>query len=1340
MKTKLILSRVKAFARLLVPSSLVLAATKGYANPQGLNVVSGSAQSVQQGNTLQVTTSQNAFLQWNSFNIASGETTVFQQPSSTSVVFNRITGGNVSSIFGSLQANGIVVLQNQNGFYFGPNAFVSANGLVLTTAAINPWSSGGGIGWSFTGPPTSAPIVNYGHLETASGGSLFVISKEIDNHGTIQAPGGTAALLGGQEVLLSQRPDGLSLSVPVKLPAGTVNNAGKIMADAGQVLLQAQTVNNSGTIQANSVRQQNGVIELYASQNLQLSGDSSLQAKGDSSGVSPGGTITVKSGNTFSDSATSQISTAGGSQGGNGGNVEVSAPNVLSLNSKIDASAQNGWNGGLFTLDPENITLGSSGTTSGGTSGTVNGTGSSGSLSINVNTAFQNVNSGSILLEASGTITLNSTWNVSQSAGGRKSGQLTLEAGGNITLNNNIIDPNNWSITLKSGYTFGSNPQIAPGVGTIKLAGSASIETATGSIDVEAGSAVTLGSGSIVSGIANGAVINGNGGNVNVQAVSGTVTCVSGTSGYNFTTSGYTVSPTLSGISTASGGNVRIKAGGNIVAGLPSGTSAVPSDFGTGAFGPEPGNVTLIAGGNVTGHFVVADGTGTITAGNAGTATTPLALSLVAGSWDVTASANIVLQEVRNPNGIFNSAGTSSRGGANTAVLPYQFLYNYDPLASVSLDAGNGITITGNNVPRVSGNLSSRLVFPPLLTMDAGAGGITLKTPVNLFPSPDGTLNLTTTGGGSVTGQNGGGINISDSSSAQGQNPNTFTPNDPLPNYALHLNDPNPVQIRVSGSVSTFAVESPKPVEMSVAGDLIDSGATIQNLHTTDTSTISVGGQILDHSDYVILTLPPGEKPNFAALDQVAELNILGPNGVLLNNPNLNPILLNQQAAFTYDAKSGTLKYSGAMTLAVEQALLAMKTPFLDPLTIETIYTQSQLEPPVPDPGYIIAGPGAFHVSAASVDLGNGGGIVSQGIENHIGLLPYTAHGAEIDLAVAGDLSMLSSTIESEYGGDINVRAGGTIDIGSAVVPSTSKQYPLGIVSLWQGNINVIAQDNINLDGSRIAAYDGGNVFVESLTGNVNAGAGGSGEVQVTKPNPHGPDLIEQIPGSGILATSFPQLLPGEKGGKVGDITVETPEGNIQASKGGIVQIALGPNSATSATINLQAGSRNSDGTVAYVGSVDASGSGVIGGHVNINATGNINGLVVASAGATISALQNVSATVLSQGNATVTAGGTVSGTVVGVGSVSVSGAADVAAAFAGGGVTTSGAVSGAAVAAAPTGSSSTSAAATTQQVNQSTTVGSEVASSNGEDDPLKKKKRARLMEYVGRVRVLLPK
>ncbi|MGA2029927.1 MAG: filamentous hemagglutinin N-terminal domain-containing protein [Verrucomicrobiota bacterium] len=88
------------------------------ANPAGMTVASGSAVAQASGSQLTVTTSQNAVLNWQSFNIGAGETTIFNQPSAYSLVVNNIHDANASQIYGSLQANGIVVLMNQRTEFF----------------------------------------------------------------------------------------------------------------------------------------------------------------------------------------------------------------------------------------------------------------------------------------------------------------------------------------------------------------------------------------------------------------------------------------------------------------------------------------------------------------------------------------------------------------------------------------------------------------------------------------------------------------------------------------------------------------------------------------------------------------------------------------------------------------------------------------------------------------------------------------------------------------------------------------------------------------------------------------------------------------------------------------------------------------------------------------------------------------------------------------------------------------------------------------------------------------------------------------------------------------------
>ena len=784
-----------------------------FANPTGLTVVSGSATAQQSGSQLNVTTSQSALLNWSSFNIQQGETTTFIQPSVNSVVLNEIGGANPSQIFGNLNANGTVILANANGFYFGPNSMIKVGGsFIATTAPLTP-DMGADSAWTFTGMPPTASIVNYGQIQAGGGKSLFLIAEQIDNHGELNAPGGDIGLCAGQSVLVSERPDGRGLSATVKVPSGSVNNFGQITADAGTIALQAQVVNQNGIIQADSIQNQNGVIELVASDSLNLGANSQILAHGDNSTPnSSGGTITLQSGNTFSDSVGSQISVAGGSQGGNGGSVEISAPNIWSLNSSMDATAQSGWNGGTFFLDPVNITLGTS---------TANG-------AINVNSAFAGFSQ--ILLQASGSITLNAgtTWNLSSSTG-ESSGQLTLEAGGDITFGNNskIFDANDWSVTLDAGYNVG-NSTIQSGVGNIYLNGGSglsqngTIQLSAGSVNLLAGQSILVGSGSVFTTGGGSIYADALAGDINAGTYNGSST--SGgqqTSDYIFTASGSRPNAILGGISTAAGGDVTLIAGNNVVS-VPTVPSSSQWPGASGTYGA--GNVTVIAGNQITGNYTLANGTGTMLAGvqvssaqagalqnrsadpttyastlsdletevtqnssgngNIGAASGasgPVTLSLIQGSWNAWAANNIYIKEVNNPNGTFNSLQS--------------FLFNYASDAAANFWAGNAIELVGANLTRVNRqNQTMPPIYAPILSLNAGAGGITIDKSIILYPSSEGSLQITTRNGGDLNGAVNAssttltGITMSDSGSASWT---TFATGHAA--TPLHLNDPNPV-------------------------------------------------------------------------------------------------------------------------------------------------------------------------------------------------------------------------------------------------------------------------------------------------------------------------------------------------------------------------------------------------------------------------------------------------------------------------------------------------------------------------------------------------------------------
>jgi len=1456
------------------------------ANPSHPVVTQGSATFSTQGSQLTVQTGGNAVINWGSFNIAAGQTTLFIEPSATSIVWNHITDPNPTQILGHLDANGFVILQSQSGIYVGGNAVINAAGLIMTTTPAVPLNVFGGGSWDFTAPPPTAKIINYGEINAGPNGSVFLISHDIENNGTITAPGGNIGLCAGQRVLVSNRADGRGFSAEVTLPQGSVDNSGNLIADAGTIALNAQVVNQGGLIQANSVREQNGVIDIVASDSVTLGAGSTISAIGDTQGASSAGQVLIKSGNTFSDAAGSVIDVSGGAQGGAGGQVEISATHINSIQSQIDGQAADGWAGGKLIIDPENITLSASGSTA--ASGTVNEGDAPSTLTLNPASldSFSE-----ILLQASGTITLATPWTVPDSS---TATSLTLQAGNNIVFNSgdSLTVGRNWTVDLIAGANFNSPTGVTPGTGTITMASGAGVQSVNGNINLIAGNGISIDTGTIAStgggsillqamsqnislgntlgwnladsttpasatlqaggnitmsggitaeqdwtlnlvagatfvtptsvnntgsgsvtlsggavlqtengdidvtaangvSVATGAIRTMNGGNIDVDAVAGNVNAGQNDNGYSFRTGG--VSSLLGGISTAAGGNVTITAGGNITSFLPTGTSTSPTDAGSGAFGPEPGVVTITAGGSVYGHYVAADSEvngvvvpSTITAltgnaGSTGSTSDYLALSLVTGSWVVNAPfGNIDLQEVRNPNGALNATGIGAAAANNN-------LFNYDPNASVTLDAGDAVDLLGTSLPRYSGYLVP-CIYPPTLTINAGPGGVTLGNNVTLFPSPDGELTINTTvptGTVSAPGApppgsfegNGWTLAMSDSSDTRWIGQGATDSTDFATDHAstpVQLNNDQPVVLNIAGDLDDVTLISPKATQVTVGGNMNNVSFTGQNLHSSDTTFFHMGGSIIDQNTYAFvslstgLTLPPplypGAIPNYLQLLENAVVPGTGPNspdaGALFPSLNLFYLPGTQQ-----------LGYNGIMTSATEALFLgnlqektylngqpvlnaqgnyvtttatfAASTGSTQPLyqAIQNLYAASQNSINLANApqGIVIGGPGQLDITAQSMDLGvSAEGVSSVGPAINNSLAQLASRGADININLQGDLDMFASQISSWYGGAINITVGGEINAGLANLPFQQPLVPHGIWTSSDSDISVIAQGDINIQGSRIAAFDGGDVFVESLTGSVNAGSGSLNEILVNEvivdPKTGAVSTPQQpIAGSGILATTLPDA-PIDL--TVGNITVATPEGDIVAGAGGITQQSENGNTSLAPVVKLTAGTVDpTTGAVIYVGNIDASDAGIIAINTDATASGKVTGLFISLGNSTIHG-ETIDVTDMAGGTATLSANGSITGTIIAGSGINVAGGTFEGVAF------SQNVSGGGAVSAAPT--------AATASANSQTSAAGEASSQKAEtsDQPTSpdiddEKKRARphplLAKYTGRVTVLLP-
>jgi filamentous hemagglutinin family protein len=317
----------RLFKHSIVFLATLMTMNSAFANPQGGVVTNGSASINSSGNTTVIQqNSQQAIIQWNSFNIQNGEKTQFVQPNSSSVALNRINPNQgVSQINGSLSSNGQIVLINAAGIHFGSSAMVNVGSMIASTSDISDANFlAGKYIFDQASSYRNATITNQGKIVAANYGLVALLGNSVINNGMVQAELGRVILGSGSKFTLAFNGDQL-INFTVDAPAtsgGAISNTGTLVADGGQVLVTAQAasgvldsvIDMSGTVQANSVSQQNGEIILSSNAGVNVSGK--LVANGGSAGSgNSGGTIQI-SANKFTSSSHAVMDTSGDIGGG----------------------------------------------------------------------------------------------------------------------------------------------------------------------------------------------------------------------------------------------------------------------------------------------------------------------------------------------------------------------------------------------------------------------------------------------------------------------------------------------------------------------------------------------------------------------------------------------------------------------------------------------------------------------------------------------------------------------------------------------------------------------------------------------------------------------------------------------------------------------------------------------------------------------------------------------------------------------------------------------------------------------------------------------------------------
>ncbi|MFT6346410.1 MAG: filamentous hemagglutinin family protein [Myxococcota bacterium] len=792
-----------------------------YAIPQGGVVAAGSASFESTQNNLNIHQASNkVVIDWRSFDIGSTESVEFYQPSAGAIAVNRINDFKPSEIFGSLTANGNVILLNPNGVLFGAGSIIDVNSIIASTANISNedfMNNDGRMNFdtnlAFIGADgkeiysnPNASIINDGTITARNSGLVGLVAPNVYNNGVINAKFGKVHLASGDQFALDMYGDGLinivvNDQVSDHITNQIVSNSGTINADGGIIALTASSgrnIVNSLIEVTGDLNASGGNIDILGSKVIVASGarintsanngGGTIRIGGDYQGsgdalraiqteIQENTTITADAINNgdggrviiWSDDITQfhgKISAQGGELGGNGGLIETSGINTLSVSGTIDASAKFGQ-AGKWLLDPTNVIIQS-----------VAGTGVVTTASIQ--TSLNNGTSVDVVTSASGTengdITVNNA--ITKTLGGdatltlKAIGGITIKSGANITssngklnivlnsrsdggsstgsikITNSTLNSNGGNIILGGG----SDPflEAAQDLGTsgILLSG-ATLVSDVGDISIRGGLSGNAISNNNAVSISSNSSLTSSDGNINIVGTysreSGTATSTTPFSGVNVNNSAVkntesgniNISGSFSANSTNSIGiGITIENGSKIS--LSSTSTGNINITGTGS-SPYSNNNTngnnygvLITGSGTEVSSTASTGAGTITINGTGSN------SLGNNNFGVNIKTNSLVSTI-NDDVIINGSGGDGAGNRNYGVR----------IGSSITSTGSG-DITMNSKARSgdinsSSNNSKDTFFSPASSLVGGSGDINLNSADKIIFRSNNTI--TTSGG-----------------------------------------------------------------------------------------------------------------------------------------------------------------------------------------------------------------------------------------------------------------------------------------------------------------------------------------------------------------------------------------------------------------------------------------------------------------------------------------------------------------------------------------------------------------------------------------------------------------
>ncbi|MHC4308778.1 MAG: beta strand repeat-containing protein, partial [Planctomycetota bacterium] len=322
------------------------------AGPEGAQVVNGNVSIQQSGYNTTITASDQAIINYSSFDISRPEIVQFIQPGTSASVLNRILSVNPTNINGTLLANGRVFFVNPAGVYFGNGAQVNVNQLVASALNITDADFMNGR-YNFVGGEGS--VINAGDITAEK---VYLIGQQVANFGSISCPAGYVVMASGDRVFLGEpgsdivlEIDGASLPESADPIEGSgVLNEGTVEAADGTIILAAagdiysQAISNVGSLSVSTQTGDGGQVELTANGG-QITNSGTINASGDN-----GGSVTIDGGNVALSS--DSVIHADAVDEGDGGEVLIYADNL-----DIDGVVTAAGNDGYILFDPDTLDI-----------------------------------------------------------------------------------------------------------------------------------------------------------------------------------------------------------------------------------------------------------------------------------------------------------------------------------------------------------------------------------------------------------------------------------------------------------------------------------------------------------------------------------------------------------------------------------------------------------------------------------------------------------------------------------------------------------------------------------------------------------------------------------------------------------------------------------------------------------------------------------------------------------------------------------------------------------------------------------------------------------------------